>query len=248
MIKRVVLLLVFLLAAAPAHAALYARPTWDNLLKTLVRYGALDLSEDRILDEYAIVTECDLYRYFYGNDLKWNKVRESIRDSVELNLNKFPSGYVYEDKLLLDRYDFQQQVFLFSEKYSMLKVNAFFLYRTNGHICNDTLINYMPRSFRAVLDESVTVPGLPLTPRSADDLVRRMDANKNKERAIYVRFNLHINYVSKVIRNPTEELLDTPYRQKGSNQYQPVIMNAQIDTIDFYEDEGRTKLLYSYQL
>lgn len=247
MMKRIVLLLVFLLAAGPAHADIYARPTWANLIHTLVRYGALDLGDNKILDEYAIVTDCDIYKVFHDNDFKWNQVRDSIRQSIEINLSKFPASYVYEDKLMLDRYDFQQQMFHFSDKNPLQKVNAFFLFRTNGHTCGDLVINYLPRAFRAILDESVSLPGLPLTQRSADALLRRMDANGNKERLIYVRFNLHINYVGKVDKNPDPSSTDLMYTQQGAARDAPVLLNAQIDTIDFFEDENYRKLLYSYQ-
>jgi len=247
MMKRIVLILALLLVAAPARADIYARPTWDNLVKTLVRYGALDLSDDKILDEYAIVTDCDLYHAFHDNDFKWNQVRDSMRESVQLNLSKFPASYVYEDKIALDRYDFTQQIFHFSDKNPLQKVNAFFLYRTNGLTCDGLRIHYLPKAYRAVLDESVSLPGLPLTQRSADALLRRMDANGNTERLIYVRFNLHINYVGKVDKNPNYLDDDPMYVQAGARHDVPVLLNAQVDTIDFFEDEHYKKLLYSYQ-
>jgi hypothetical protein len=245
MMKRIALFLVLLLAATPACADIYARPTWDNLIKTLVRYGALDLGDDKILDEYAVVTDCDIYHAFSGNDFKWNQVRDSLRESVQLNLSKFPASYVYEDKLALDHYDFQQQMFQFSDKNPLQKVNAFFLYRTDGLTCGGIRIHYLPRAFRAVLDESVSLPGLPLTQRSADALLRRMDANNNKDRLVYVRFNLHVNYVGHVGPNPNGT--DPVYVQQGAGSDAPILLNAQVDTIDFYEDEHYRKLLYSYQ-
>jgi hypothetical protein len=245
--KRLVLLATLLLAAAPAHAEIYARPTWENLVHTLVRYGALDIRDDKILDEYAIITDCDIYRTFSGNDFKWNQVRVSMRESVQLNLSKFPGSYVYEDKLALDHYDFQDQMYRFSDKNPLQKVNAFFLYHASGLTCNDTRINYVPRAFRAILDESVTLPGLPLTQRSADALLRRMDANNNKDRVVYVRFNLHINYIGKVDKNTDGGNTDPVYVQQGAAHDAPVLLNSQVDSIDFYEDELHRKLLYSYQ-
>lgn len=245
MLKRIVLLLVLTLSAAPAYADIYARPTWDNLMKTLVRFGALDLSDNKILDEYAIVTDCDIYHAFHANDFRWNQVRDQMRESIQMNMMKFPGSYTYQDKIALDRYDFQQQMYLFSDKNPLQKVNAFFLYRTNGLTCGDIRINYLPKAFRAVLDESVTLPGLPLTQRSADALLRRMDANNNTARLVYVRFNLHINYVGKV--DKSNDSTDATYRQAGAAGDAPVLLNAQVDSIDFFEDERYSKLLYSYQ-
>ena len=247
MLKRVILVLVLLVAAPPAYADIYLRPTWDNLLKTLVRYGALELKENKILDEYAIVTDCDLYKAFYQQDFRWNQVRDSMRQSIAMNMSKFPSGYAFQDKIALDHYDFEHQMYHFSDKNPLQKVNAFFLYRSNGLTCGDTKLQFMPRSFRAILDESVSLPGLPLTQRSADALLRRMDANNNKERFVYVRFNLHINYVGKLEKNPDPMATDQIYTQRNAPSSAPVVMNSQLDSIDFYEDEHYIKLLYSYQ-
>jgi hypothetical protein len=247
MLKRIVFLVILLFATSPAYADIYARPTWDNLLKTLVRYGALDLSENKILDEYAVVTDCDVYKAFSGNDFKWNRVRDDIRDSVAMNLAKFPASYAYQDKIALDHYDFNQQLFLFNDKNPLQKVNAFFLYRTDGYTCDNMHMNYLPRAFRAVLDESASLPGLPLTQRSADDLLRRMAANDNTQRLIYVRFNLHVNYVGRVSKNLDTGNTDPMYVQAGAQNGAPVLLNSQVDSIDFYEDERYRKLLYSYQ-
>jgi len=243
--KRLFLLLAFLLAAAPAHADIYAQPTWDNLVHSLVRFGALELTDDVILDEYAAITDCDIYHAFHEQDFKWHEVRDAMRKSVEMNLTKYPGSYVYEDKLLLGRYDFKDQMYYFSEKNPLQKVNAFFMFRAAPLTCHETTIRFIPKAFRAILDESVSIPGLPLTQRSADALLRRMDANNNKERAIYVRFNLHINYIGKLSRNPNAS--DTSFVQQGAPQNSPALLNAQVDTIDFFEDERHTKLLYSYQ-
>ncbi len=244
---RFLLILMMLITAVPAHADIYAQPTWGNLIKTLVRYGALDLTDNKILDEYAIVTDCDIYKAFSANDFRWNQIRDQMRDSVKINLTKFPASYVYEDKLALDHYDFDQQMYRFSDKNPLQKVNAFFLYRSNGLTCGDMRINYLPKAFRAILDESVSLPGLPLTQKSADALLRRMDANNNAARMIFVRFNLHINYIGKVDKNADTMTVDKSYVQAGAAHDAPVVLNAQVDTIDFFEDEHYHKLLYSYQ-
>jgi hypothetical protein len=136
-------------------------------------------------------------------------------------------------------------MYRFSDKNPLQKVNAFFLYRSDGYVCGDKRLRFLPKAFRAVLDESVSLPGLPLTQRSADALLRRMDANNNKERMIYVRFNLHINYVGKVGPNPNSN--DPVFVQSGASYDAPILLNSQVDSIDFFEDERRSKLLYSYQ-
>ena len=64
------LLLLFLLGpqgAGPSAAfaqtpATYPAPTYLYLTKSLIRLGAVDVNKDQVLDEYAIVSECDVYK------------------------------------------------------------------------------------------------------------------------------------------------------------------------------------------
>jgi hypothetical protein len=101
MLKRlgVILLAVFwavpAFADAPAAAPVdaYPMPTWASLLQTMIRFNALDMSEDMLLDEYAIVTQCDLYQAYYKNDFKWQEVRTALRKSIEQHKDEFPTQY-----------------------------------------------------------------------------------------------------------------------------------------------------------
>src|ERR1700733_2933880 len=98
MSARILLLLLCLLplpapAVAVASSDASSQPadpqvhfTSANLMNTLMRFGALDPRDDKILDNYALVTQCDLYQNFYNNDFKWNKVRAAIRESIKMNI------------------------------------------------------------------------------------------------------------------------------------------------------------------
>ena len=43
--------------AGSAHADDYVKPTWPDLTRTLIRFSALSLADQNILDEYAVITE-----------------------------------------------------------------------------------------------------------------------------------------------------------------------------------------------
>jgi len=87
MFFRTLILAVFVLSLSTGAARAqeeYATPTWANLVRTLVRFGALDLTDQNLLDEYALVAECDMYREYYPNDFRWDAVRKIIRKSVQM--------------------------------------------------------------------------------------------------------------------------------------------------------------------
>ena len=71
MILRLTVFIFCLFFAASAHAEDYAKITLQNFLQTLVRFNAIDVNDDVLLDDYALVTDCDLIENFYENDFRW---------------------------------------------------------------------------------------------------------------------------------------------------------------------------------
>jgi hypothetical protein len=240
--------LVLLLLSGSARADDYADISWVNLVRTLVRFNALDLSDQNLLDEYAIVSECDLYKAYFNNDFKWNQVRQAIRDSVAMNVATFPSNYHYDISMRLDRYDFAAKLFRFTEKSSLRGVNAFTLYSVTGTGCGQADVKLLPRIFRAVLSSPVYLDGLPLSEGDAEALLSRMDKNKNPDRTIYARYNFHTVYIEPL--HKVEGFMETKelphYEQaKGANPKE-MRLDTQLDSVGFYEDPQMTKLIYLY--
>src|SRR6185503_12208850 len=116
MILRLALFVTCLLVALPARAGTYTTITFSNLVKTMVRFNALSLKDDDLLEEYAMITDCDLFKYFYPDDFKWNQVKAAIRESVNMNVATFPTEYQYDTKVQLARYDFRLKSFRFSDR------------------------------------------------------------------------------------------------------------------------------------
>src|SRR5262249_19708156 len=132
MLTRIFILLILVLCALPAQAEDYAKPSWPNIVRTLVRFKAININDDKLLNDYAMITECDLYKAFYADDFKWNKVLEAIRDSVRQKVATFPTAYQYTAELQLDRYDFKRKEFAFGEKTTLRNINAVVMYESDG--------------------------------------------------------------------------------------------------------------------
>ena len=145
-----------------AHAESYADGNWPNLLHTMIRFKALDLSDPALLDEYGIVTECNLYQTFYKNDFKWQQVRQALQESIKINQDSYPTKYHYDLKMQLDRYDFSTKLFRFSNKSTISGINSFVLYAVEGSGCDGADVKYLPRKFRAMLQAPLTLEGIPL--------------------------------------------------------------------------------------
>lgn len=250
MIRTLCLGLIFaalLLFGQPAGAETYAKPTYENLLQSLIRMGALNITDDSVIDDYAAITECKLHASFFKDDFKWNRVRQAMRQSIKQNVATYPTGFAYDVELQLDRYDFKEQLFKFKDRATVKNVNAFILFSTEGRDCADKKISVLPKSFRAVLNEPIYFTGLPLTESDAKALLTRLETNGNRDRIVYSRFNLRITYVPPLRRpdNAPAGVL-VPLQQEKSDS--AVRLDARLDSLEVYEDAEHTKLIYNYQL
>ncbi len=235
------LLLLSLGIAVPAQAEDYMAPSWENLARTLVRFSAVKLSDPPILNDYATLTACDLYETFHPNDFQWKRVQDAVLESARNHIAVFPTGYTYDTPMDLDRYDFQKHFFRLTERTSIRRVNAFLLLRAAELGCGVAEIRSFPHQFRAVLLTPLTIEGLPLAPKDAQELLSQMEADKNTARQIYARFNLRITFIAPLI--PMDDHIH--YSQDGAQKAQSsVLLNARLDSVDFYKDPARTQLIY----
>ncbi len=247
MIARFALFLVCLMLALPAYADDYAAAQIDNIAKTLVRFGALDISDDALLDEYAMVTDCDLYKRFYGNDFQWNKVRGLIRNSIQMNIASFPISYHYDARLQLDRYDFAQKTFMFTALTTIHNINTFVIYHREDAGCGQAKVQFLPTTYRSVMDTPLTIPGIPLAEADAQAMLKQMDADKNDDRIVFTRFNLRIIYVDPLRKASLGDNAPPQYMQAGHATSHGMRFDARLDSVDFYEDPAMKRLIYSYR-
>jgi hypothetical protein len=245
MLKKVGLFLCLAMFALPAGAEDFIKPTLPDLVRTLVRFKAINLDDDKLLDDYAIITECKLYKAFYGDDFKWDKVRSAIRESIQMNVSTFPTGYSYETRLQLDRYNFEDKLFRFTDKTSVKNVNAFGLYNSAESNCPDVSLKYILKTYRAVLDTPVSIAGLPLEPKDAEMLLQQMRNDKNIDRIIYARFNLRVVYIDQLRDVSQGEISNgSAYSQSNSPDNRATRLDVSLDSAEFYEDVNMTKLVY----
>lgn len=252
MMKRIISLLFLTIGfyATGAHAEdyNYIKPNWPDLLRTLVRLKGIDLQDQLLLDEYVIIEECDLYKAFYSDDFKWNKVRVALSEDATENASKYPIAYRFDTRLQLDRYDFQDKIYRFSSKATLDNINTAVFYEVTGPACGKADIKYLPRIFRVVFDSSVNILGLPLLPNDAEKLLKTMESDNNSSRIVYTRFKFHVVYIEPLLKSlQSKNSSDIVYTQATKSERREMRLDAILDAIDFYEDEAMTKLIYEYK-
>ncbi|MDD3029725.1 MAG: DUF4852 domain-containing protein [Alphaproteobacteria bacterium] len=246
--------LLCLLSALFISPLAYARDgydsvSWKNLVRTLVRFNAINLASPEFLKEYAIVTECDLYQAYYNDEFKWNRVLMAIKDSVEANKNSFPQNYDLDVRMQLDRYDFEDKRFRFTPKTALSKVNTFSLFEARNEECGYDQVVLLPRAFRAVIPSVLYLEGVPLSESEAQALLSRMKAANNADRSVYARYKFRIVYVEPLrrVQDISQTNAASSRREKASIAERNARLDAVLDSIEFYEDIDMTKLFYRYK-
>ncbi|MGE3623668.1 MAG: DUF4852 domain-containing protein [Bdellovibrionales bacterium] len=247
MIARFVFLFALVLLAAPARADDYSKTTFENYAKALVRYNAFDIKDDALLDDYAIITDCDLVKSLYDNDFQWSQVRSIIRDSLKMNLASFPTGFHYDSQVQLERYDFKNKTFRFTHKSMINAVNSFTLNFNSlaEWNCGGKELKHLPYTYTLVVGTPVTIGGLPFSEEDANALLKRLESEGNVSRVLYVRFNIRVLYIDPIRRSRVASEQQA-YTQAGTRAGRTIRMDGRLDSVDFFEDKEHTRLIYSY--
>lgn len=231
---------LFAFSDARAQGFSYIKASWAPLLQTMIRFGALDVRDSYLLDDYAIVAECPLYERYYDDDFQWQSLREKLEKSLQLRVSSFPVAYYYDVKTQLDRYDFSNNQFTFKKGSSLTGVNLIHLYSVMGTECLG-IPKYIPNSFSVVLTSVVNMDGVPLSEKDAHALISLMEVDDNYSRIIYARFKFHIVNIEPFQILPGRGDKHTRFYGQGSKTGREVRFDARLDAIEFYEDSKMSK-------
>ena len=231
--------------AIPASS--YIKPEWGKLLQTMFRFRAIDLLEDdALLDDYALVAECDLYARFYMDDFKWKKVREAIRGSLKRNKDKFPLHYYKDVKVQLGRYNFEKRLYQFTTGSVIHNANTFLFQGENPGLCVESRIKYLPVSYRGVSNDPITIEGLSMDQPTAQTLLEYMQTSHNTDRILTARFNITVLFTLPLDRSLRAGTQGDVVYQQTSEHSGEVRYDVKIDSVDFYADDEKKIKVYTF--
>ena len=241
-----VLCLLGMFANRAAFADEFVSPTYGNLINVLVRYGALDLRDKEVLNSYANINECELYKQFYFDEFKWHDLQIALRKSIRERMETFPTGVYYKTELQLGKYDFKNHVYLFTSKTSPKNSNVFTLDASKDSLC-DTGRNLFPVSFQLVLDQPLSINGLPFNEEEGKALLTRLNDAHNSDHILYARFNMRVLYVAPLKRGVNKQYGEPrgDYMQERHSGH--VRIDSHLTSVDLFEDKEMTKLVYSFR-
>jgi hypothetical protein len=219
----------------PARAAEYIVPSDLAMLQTMLRFGALDINNDVVIDDYAKIAECDLFAVFKKDDFKWNKIRAGLRNKIRNEAITYPVNYTVRGFLSLDRYDFKTKTFLIKQDVALLGVNSFRLMDMNPNYCVGHILKILPTNYTATVDTRLDVPGFVMSESDAQAMLERFQKAGNAARQIVARFNITIIDMPTVKMQTNDVALwynNVSFVGKDTR----LVMTAKIDSIEFFEE------------
>jgi hypothetical protein len=209
MISKIMTILLFaVLLTAPATAQedpkqgrgeSFAAPTFRELALTSLMLDAFDNSSNHIVDEYAKLMYCPLYREKYKFDFEWNSVRQELARNLQSKREYFRTHFELTGTIYLGRYSFETQDFPLVKNTALVSVGSLTLLAYDGEgaaryrICDDvTPTEVFPYTYLFMLHQPLTLDRLKMPMDEAEALLKRMEMMNNKERALHIRFRVRL--------------------------------------------------------
>lgn len=89
----------------------YVEPNFPNISKLYWAIGKFDIADDKLIDYYMMINECELYMQFYHNDFEWAKIQKATRNHILTHMSEFPTQFEILTPLPLGRYDEEKEEF-----------------------------------------------------------------------------------------------------------------------------------------
>lgn len=241
--KIMTILLLALLAASPAMAEedpkqgrgeSFAAPTFRELALTSLMLEAFDSSSNEVIDEYAKLMYCPLYKEKFKSDFEWNSIRQELGRKLQGKREYFRTHYEVYGTVYLGRYSFETQDFPFVRDTALVNVGSLTLLslipRANldiRRLCGDREPSpIFPTTYLFMLQQPLTLDRLRMPMDEAEALLKRMDLMNNKERSLFIRFRVRLLGAGRMYA-------------RGANLN--LLMRGELVSIDLFYDREMTK-------
>lgn len=148
-----------------------------------------------MLDEYAEMASCELYRKLFTNDFEWEKVRQSIRNDQAKYADNFHTTYEIAGDAPLERYDFERKGFPLAGRGKHENIGKLYIYATSGnfHFCGRSKgPKTLPVNYMVSLFNPLTVDLIKLEPEKARQIVDYFYQDKDQNKRVFMRYRVKL--------------------------------------------------------
>jgi hypothetical protein len=225
----------------------YEKPTPDKLALLYWALSKLDIENKDHINNFMLITECDIYQQYSSNEFEWNKIIAAAQAHIEDSKKSFPLRFEFMQPLKLGEYDVNRQRFEILDPYKINSLRKFEVLSSEARedICGvsagNTISNY-PKGLVAELSRPVTLTHIPVEIKAANKYIQQRIIPNNKntaltEEAKYYKRDAYLVMKIKVFAYKGE------YFSANTGTLAEVL--AVLEGYEVYADQEKKELLYS---
>ena len=230
------------------YAGEYAKSSPQNLSKLYWRLHVFDDGDDRAVDNYMLLNECQIYQDNINNEFEWSIIRDTARKMLKQKRDTFPLKFSFILPVELGEYDPIRGGFPLSDRFNYQNIRR--LEVTGNWLTTELCgkqgeIRDYPRNIMLILDKPFTY-----TFAKVDEHVAQAYILKKQQEVL----NLDYNMRQKRYRRPAFLRLRVDiYQYQGNIRASQgtgvlAILQGKLQGIDMFEDYGETLMLSSSQV
>lgn len=206
--------------------------TVQELSRTFIKLTGVDLSDDKLIDDFAAINNCDMYVKYYRDEFNWRQVREAFRRIIQRDLEQYPEHFYFTGITELGRYDFEKKAFILSDEHRMRRMGL--MTATQNVECAGHSIDRVPLEYNFRLTNPISVDSIPMEENKARRLISMMEQSGNPQRQIYVSIFVRANDFS------------TMGSSTATTRSTRASVRATMLSTRFYLDADRKIMIYEY--
>lgn len=209
----------------------YVEVNFDDLANTSVLVGALDLSQQPVLDEYAQLFYCKIYQDFFENDSQWIDVSTAIRKRFQATKAIVPQKYFFKVDVTIGRYDVASKSFPFGYKSVFNKVGLLEFYSQRSvDKCGIAKPSYFPLNYSVQLHSPLTLDKIEMTSQAMLQKVSEVPLFEGVNKKLTAVFFIDIEGYKEHVT---------------SGVISKILFSGNLDKIIFYTDNSLTNRIRS---
>lgn len=226
----------------------YERPILSKIAQLYWAIDKQDISNDAHIDNFLLITECEIYSNYIGDEFSWAEIREKTRGFIKQRKKDFPTRFEVLVPIRLGEYDLGTETFEIIDPDKIKERRRFLLSSKEFYdlVCGkkDDLEGY-PKAMIVELGRPFSVDAVKATRSFARKfieetneqfrrvpLVRQNQGVLNDLREVYLFLNV------KIFAYQDTNTRDIPGRPVAT-------VMAVLESYDVYADRDKRQLMYS---
>jgi len=228
------------------HSDNYLRASAQNISKLYWLKEKVKLDNDKAVDNFILINECDFYNKHIKDDFKWFEIRAAARSLLTEQIPTYSDKYKLMIPIDLGRYDQDKKGFPFLGNTALRNLRRIEVGGNSESICEKGgEIDFYPRSLFLILNQPLTYDFLALNEELAQAYVVRNNANRalmpKSLKNYSAENNRKINRLAFLrLRMTFIEYQDEIENEPGKKA---AMMFGKIDGVDVFEYANETGLL-----